>query len=259
MYTCTNEISCCLLKQSFYHYLFVVVLLNTFVNNNLVTMGVQGQNQTLFLSEKIDFTHLIGILCEIHDRHSKTAHADGVESILKNYMDRQPCVVLDANQVGMKMSKSAGSPMLRISGLTRLFMANGIDVIIAADGVSRPHTKRASFKRAADRELARIAALKAKKEMANIAIANNPQKRQELQKLIKSKENRAFSLLPAEFIKVLKSQVEYLNDLGLPGHVTMKVAKGQADLMIARLVIHGLAEAIISTDSDFADEWKRKW
>jgi len=164
------------------------------------------------------------------------------------------CIVIDANQMGMKMLKMPGSLMMQIIAFTQKFAKEGIDVIIAADRNSRMHTKHASIKRAADREHARIMALISKQDLAIHLQGNSVENEKitELQKLITAKENNTSNTLLDDFVDVLREEVDHLKTLSLDANVTLKVAQYQADPMIARIILEGKADAIISSDADYS-------
>jgi len=75
---------------------------------------------------------------------------------------------------------------------------------------------------------------------------------QELQKSVISNEKKVSNVLPPNFIDGLQQQMEKLITLNLPASVVLKVAEKQADLMIAHALVTGMADAIVSSDSDFA-------
>jgi len=95
--------------------------------------------------------------------------------------------------------------MLRIIAFVLKFAKEGINVVIAADGITRMHTKRASFQHATDQEHARIIALRSKQELAVHLQSNSVDNDRivELQKIITAKENSASSTLPDDFIDIL--------------------------------------------------------
>jgi len=197
-------------------------------------MGVRGQKQILYLSKKISLAQLIEIL-------SETVRRRGV--------NRRPCVVIDANQIGMRFKSPA-----KVAVVAHVLAAHRIDVIVAADGPSRLQTKLASVERGADRVHARIASMFAKSELAILLQNNSPDgvRKKELNRLIRSKERLASNVLDANFLEALMGHVEYSSSLPLDGNISLMVAKKQADPMIARLLLTGVADAIMSSDSDFA-------
>ncbi len=134
-----------------------------------------------------------------------------------NKSSRQPCIVIESNQVGMQMMKSSGGPICHIGKLIRVLSAGGINIIVATDGMPCFNTKRATAKRAAKREHAKIMALKLKAELAVLLHDNNQQndRIQELQKSIQSLEGSFDDVLPDNFTDLLAKHVEYLQGLGL--------------------------------------------
>jgi len=134
------------------------VLVDEFSDIIQVTMGIQGHKQVLFMSSMIELVHLIAILRDNELRLRSVAHDNTGSKITT---PRQPCVVIVANQIGMKFLKSSGSPMNHIGGITCTLLMAGIDVIIATDSaVSQARTKRASVEWKAGWEKARIIATK---------------------------------------------------------------------------------------------------
>jgi len=104
-------------------------------------MGIQGQNQILYLSDKLNFAHICALLQKGPMMPSASSTSISMEN---NSMNRRPCVVIDANQVGMKFLKGAPRPMSRIVGLARLFATAGIDAVIAVDGA--PSNKDSKYR-----------------------------------------------------------------------------------------------------------------
>jgi len=70
--------------------------------------------------------------------------------------------------------------------------------------------------------------------------------------LIQCKEECSDNVLPDSFTDLLVEHIKYLQGLGLPSKITMKIALKQADPMIACLLLTGKVDAIFSNDSDFA-------
>jgi len=97
-------------------------------------------------------------------------------------ISRHPCVVINANQVGMTMMTLSRCPMACIVGIACLFTTAGIDVVIAADGMLHPQSKIALVMHAADREHARIDAIQAKEELAALYQNGNGPNSMELEK-----------------------------------------------------------------------------
>jgi len=213
-------------------------------------MGIDGSSRILYVSDALELTHIIAIL---RDRCQQTSDPT-MDKNNENGRVRQPCIVIDGNQVGMRMMKSPGSAMHRIMAISELFASEGIDVIIAVDGERRPQTKRASVQRAANREHARIEAIIEKQDLAVLLQhADASQKKiRELQQLIKTNESLCEKILPDDFVDVLRELVETYGRQNKQSTISLKVAKMQADPMIARLLLTGKADLIVSSDSDFA-------
>jgi len=110
--------------------------------------------------------------------------------------------------------KFPGGPSKGISAIVCALAIAGIDVIVVADGTSQPPTKRATMKRSASREHARISALMAKKELAmllQIKHYTNDEKAA-LERRVKTKERAAAAALPPDFTKDLKDELEFLSE-----------------------------------------------
>jgi len=143
-------------------------------------MGIDGQKQFLYISDVVDF------VC--HSNFTKKAPmvasmpSAALLDTESTSISRHPCVVIDANQAGMKMMTLSGCPTACIVGIACLFATAGINVIIAADGMLCPQTKIASVMRAADREHARIDAIQAKEELAALYRNGNGPNSKELEK-----------------------------------------------------------------------------
>jgi len=153
--------------------------------------------------------------------------------------------------------KFPGGPAKGISAIVRALAVAGIDVIVVADGTSRPPTKRATVKRSASREHARISALMAKKELAMLLQSKHytNDEKAALERRVKTKERAAAAALPPlDFTKDLKDELEFLSeDKDIQStQIHLKIAKQQADPLIARLLIDRMGQAIMSSDSDFA-------
>jgi len=136
-------------------------------------MGIDGQSQVLYISDVLQFAHFVAILQAQHQRNTEAMappHDCNDEMI-----PRQPCIIIDSNQVGMKMLKSAGGRIQWIGALIKVLSMAGIDVIVAVDGVSCYETKRAMVKHAAACERAIIMALQYKAELATLLHNNNQQ------------------------------------------------------------------------------------
>jgi len=111
-------------------------------------MGVLGQKQILYILKKISLVQLVEIL-------SETIHCCGV--------NRQPCIVIDANQIGMHFKLPA-----KVTVVACVLATHQINVIVAADGPSCLQTKLASVKRGADRQHAQNAAMFAISELGHL-------------------------------------------------------------------------------------------
>jgi len=113
------------------------------------------------------------------------------------------------------------------------------------------HKKWASIKRAMDCECARIAAMKAKEDLSLLLQSGSISKRgKEVQHIAWTKEMVANNVLSDDFIDNLKNQVNGTHNL--LGKITLKFVARQADPMMARSIFTGHADAIVSSDSDFA-------
>ncbi len=203
-------------------------------------MGIQGQNQVLYLSKQLQLAQVIAVL---NDKVRSTGD-----------ITRQPCVVIDANQAAMNLLHLPGRVMNHVCTLARTFALQGIRVIVAADGNCRPQTKIASTEHAAKRERARITALNARQKLSELLKTYNPPliETEQLEEIASSNEKKSSNILPMDFIDVLRVEVNNLATLNLPATVTFKVAEMQADPMVACLLIDGTANAIVSSDSNFA-------
>jgi len=73
-----------------------------------------------------------------------------------------------------------------------------------------------------------------------------------LESFIEQKENLAGNTLDQQFFKLLMDQIKYTQELPLVGKMYLKIARKQADPMMVHLLISGIAEAIMSSDSYFA-------
>jgi len=100
-----------------------------------------------------------------------------------------------------------------------IFATHGVDVIVATDGKTWPSTKRASFKRGADKEHAWIQCMMAKSEMAKFyrAIINLPRKSLKMEHFIIWKENAAGNVINWQFFKLLMDKIQYTQQLPLVG------------------------------------------
>jgi len=224
-------------------------------------MGILHQKKLLYVSQELQFTHVVAILRELaEDRRKEFAARCGPTDRDGSQSAPSPSIIIDANQMGMKMLNMPGSPMLRIIAFAQKFAKEGIDVVIAADGTMRMHTKRASIQRAGNRECARITALTSKQELAIHLQSNNinNEKIAELQKIVTKTESSANNMLPDDFIDVLREEVDCLKTQSLGGDVMLKIAQYQADPMIARIILEGKADAVVSNDSDYAVYLGRK-
>jgi len=123
--------------------------------NKSSELGIQGEKDILYVLQLLDFVHIIAIL--MRQNHIGMDNLPGVggtsgtgsmanKSPLASYT-RQPCCVVDANQVGTKFARSYSiCPTVHLIVLSHLLAENGIDVIVATDGNLHPQTKRASVK-----------------------------------------------------------------------------------------------------------------
>jgi len=218
-------------------------------------MGILHQKKLLYVSQELQFTHIVAILCELAKDQRKEFTAccgpterDGLQ------LAPSPSIIIDANQMGMKMLNMPGSPMLRIIAFVQKFAKEGIDVIIAADGTMQMHTKWASIQQAGNWECAHITALTLKQELAIHLQSNNinNEKIAELQKIVMKMESSTNNMLLDDFIDVLREEVDCLKTQSLSGDVTLIIAQYQADPMIAQIILEGKVDAVISNNLDYA-------
>ncbi len=131
--------------------------------------------------------------------------------------------------------KCPGGPAKGISAIVCALAVAGIDVIVVADGTSLPLTKRATVKRSASREHARISALMAKKELAmllQIKHYTNDEKAA-LERRVKTKECAATAALSLDFTEDLKDELEFLSeDKDIQStQIHLKIVKQHADVL----------------------------
>jgi len=65
-------------------------------------MGVKGQSQVLYLSDELQFAHFVAILQAQNQSHAKLVTPECNNEMALNETSRQPCVMIDSNQVGCK-------------------------------------------------------------------------------------------------------------------------------------------------------------
>jgi hypothetical protein len=91
-------------------------------------MGLPTPGIVLFQSAKIELSHLVAIVRE-RCRFATTASTENENG----NRPRQPCVDIDANQVGMRLLKKGGGAVHNIIGIASLLAKFGLDVCIIAD------------------------------------------------------------------------------------------------------------------------------
>ena len=140
------------------------------------------------------------------------------------------------------------------------FSSNGVGVLVCADHPTQRHdTKRESIRRTCEKE--RIAApLLEKRTKLSSLLQNSKTSRVEsrdaLSKEARSLEHKVRRSLLESFVDYLTSMMcskthEKDQDSNFM-HVVLKIASNQADPNIAKCVVDGEANAVMSGDSDFS-------
>ena len=121
-------------------------------------MGIHGFSDCCYKSIQLEWEHLLHVLHYL--KRKRLSLSD--ESVVANSIgsnDTQPSkmgspiIDIDANNIGFNFLKS--SPALSLLDMTQYFTDNGISVKMVADNKDIRHcSKRASFKRASEREIA---------------------------------------------------------------------------------------------------------
>jgi hypothetical protein len=169
-------------------------------------------------------------------------------------------LLIDANLVGYKhlCSKSTFSSDQAVMHIAKTLSERHCDVVIGADHPTNRHpSKRATCKRRADAQKDSIKLTVARtnlQTLLSVQEVESPAKQadeiQEAQSRIRSLEGKLKRRLPDDFAVKLGKSVEEYSPEG-KGDISFFVAPTQADPCLAKMIVDGVADAVISDDSDF--------
>ena len=149
-------------------------------------------------------------------------------------------------------------PSRAVFVLAKEFSTRGIDVLIVCDNKSkRHHSKRATILRRGKRERERIQLVENRIELSNLLRSGENgsqeivQRIDQLQKLIRKLDKDTNKVLPSNFIPHIKQLVDDYHSEN-KGSIDISEAPFQADPDIARRVVCGEVDCIISGDGDYA-------
>jgi hypothetical protein len=211
-------------------------------------MGINQQHSCLWRSIKLDI-RLVYYAIEQNFRKQK--------EVDKTILRERPQVVIDANPIGYPFILRGIGPSKAVFVIAKEFAREGIDVLIVCDNENnRHHSKRATMKRKGERARARLELGDDRRKLTSMLrsddsdTAGNLIERDKLIKSIRSNENDTSKVLPPNFIVNIQRLVsEY--DCENKGKITVEETPFQADPDIARRIICGDADCIVSGDSDY--------
>ena len=208
-------------------------------------MGISGQSSFLWRSIELD-ARLIYYVIEQQFQRAKSSNP----SISR----LRPKVVIDANLIGYSFLFKGIGPIKAVFVIAKAFARDGIDVTIVCDNKElRHHSKRATISRKGEKERAKIKIIHNRFELTNLLRAAdseapvNMMRMKKLQKYITTLEHKIDTVFPDNFVEELTKLVNAYD-----GSITIDATPFQADPDIARRVICGEADVIVSGDSDFA-------
>ena len=172
--------------------------------------------------------------------------------------------MIDGNIVGYDFIYKKIGPARGVVYVALAFIHAGIDVCIVCDNKDNRHdSKRATIKRKGERERGSIQVLEKKIELttllrsADSESCENQEKRDSLNKAIRTLENKIGKVLPPDFIEQIIELIQNKNvDVGNENNdgpsIEVVVAPLQADPEVARRMITEDADCVVSGDSDYA-------
>jgi hypothetical protein len=123
-------------------------------------MGINGPKKFLITSAPLQLVHVVNIL----KTRANQVHCDDDSTAIGTA--RRAVLDIDANQVGFNFINKPGGEAYLVYICATLFLKEGVDVCIVADGPTRHDSKRASSTRKADRLRSEIECMKARIELA---------------------------------------------------------------------------------------------
>ena len=208
-------------------------------------MGIQAQASILWCSVDVESNYIYHLIYQEFQKKTRSR--------------QRPKVVIDANAVAFKYLFQGIGPSRAVIVLAKEFSAQGIDVIIIVcdNSSKRHHSKRATILRRGKREREGIQLVENKIELSNLlrSPGNDSQETIQqinvLQKSIRTLEKNTNKVLPSNFIPHMKQLVDDCHCEN-KGSIDVTEAPFQADPDIARRVVCGEVDCIISDDSDYA-------
>jgi len=217
-------------------------------------MGVSNGSDLIYTADKLSLSQLATIARARNNEHGKRI---------------RPCIDIDANLLAHKLNGGKEDIVKELIAFATAVTKENLDVAIVCDGPVRDHSKRATTKRAAEREKFRLKALFSKLRLQqlrsqkqnppeNFDIAQANKDMVILEKTVKSSESRARTHVPPDFISRLSEAVSVeqttrcdSDDTTSTGEISLHIAKFQADTVICYRLVHGHSHIAVTTDTDY--------
>ena len=223
-------------------------------------MGISGTKNMFWKTTTITFDAAISTIASMIDTSSNSALDASIASGEAAVAKREAyTVAVDANLIAYKYigDGSSISPVGSVLKITRAFNDKGFDVIVVSDNpTKRHHSKRATIQRVSKQKKATIQAKIKRHELHSIQAGNDSaEKASQLQatmKKLSAAENAMSKMFPPNFADALQIAIEnYKQEMGFgenSSKVTYKVAPTQADPCVAKLVVDGAVDTLVSND-----------
>ena len=230
-------------------------------------MGITGQGSCLYKSVELKSTDIYHV---VHQQYKLNNNTSTTTTNNNNYSNpttmtttttrtrTRPRVVIDANPVGYPFISKAVGPARAVVSIAKEFVEAGIDVIIVCDNQNkRHHSKRATIQRRGVIERGKIQLVEKRIILSNLlrsSTSSSPDSLKNIktiQREIKKLEKGTGQILPTDFVEQIQQQVQHYESNRTSKSIIVVIAPFQADPEVARRVICGDADCIVSIDSDY--------